>query len=126
MLFSRRKKSETFDVASAHLLDLADGPVSVSIGHLANEAHTNAFVAIFEKLMSDNAALLAGFNITSIEAKRSLPSMPLTTDALITNPRPAAMALYSSDNDKVVFHLTRDAEKRTLLILFDDPYFLFK
>ena len=131
MLFSRKKKCEPFNVAALPRFDLAAGPVWVSIGHLANDDHTNAFTAIFEKLVLENAALLEGCTITSIEAKRPVSSppfaaLPIPITAIMADTHAAATCLYFSDNDEVLLHLACGGESRTLLIAFDDPYFTFR
>lgn len=131
MLFSRKKKSEPFNVAALPRLDLLAGPVWVSIGHLANDEHTNAFTSIFEKLMLDNSTLLEGFTVTSVEAKHPVSAppflaAPIPISAIMADARAVATSLYFSDNDQVLLHLARSEERRTLSVRFDDPHFTFK
>ncbi len=128
-MWFRRKPTCPFNVAELPRLDLSAGRVNVPIHHLANEAHTDAFIAIFERLIRDNEELLRGFSITAVEAKRPLasppPSLtpPADIDHLVADPRSAARALYFSANDEVVLTLVRSEELKSLLIRFDDPHF---
>lgn len=127
MLFGKRPK-RIFELSTLPLLDLRAGPVPVEISYLANEAHTNAFVGIFEKLLVDNESVFNGFALTDVNAKHPIQfsevfKLPLPFAELAAKSQELALTLYMSKNDEVVLGFKRGAEVRKLLVAFDDPYF---
>lgn len=106
--------------------------MSVDIGHLANEAHTAAFVSIFEKVLRDNATALGGWTLTSVLGQHAIAnapsslSVPVSFDTLTEHPREAALCLYFSNNDEVVLTFTKANESKALFVAFDNPYFRFQ
>jgi len=127
MIFGKKSK-RTFDLSALPLLDLRPGPVPVEIHYLANEAHTNAFVSIFEKLFVDNATVFDGFSMIAVSAKHPIHipevfKLPLPFSELSAKSKELALALYMSENDEVVLHFKRGQELRKLFVAFDDPYF---
>jgi hypothetical protein len=130
-LFSR-KKAQPFRVADLPVLDLAVGPIAVEIHHLAEKEHAEAFCMVFGKLLKDNAALFERAVITAVDTKYPIQDCPrsLITPApislLLNDPNQAAKSLYYSDNDEVVLGLENNKDSSSLLIRFDDPYFVWK
>ena len=127
-MFFGKKPKRTFDLSALPLLDLRAGPVPVEIHYLANEAHTNAFVSIFEKLFVDNETVFNGFSLTEVSAKHSIHfpevfKFPLPFSELAAKSKELALALYMSENNEVVLHFKRAQELRKLFVAFDDPYF---
>lgn len=127
MLFGKRP-GRTFELSTLPLLDLKAGPVPVEINYLANEAHTNAFVGIFEKLLIDNGSVFSNFVLTDVKAARpiQLPEvfkLPVPFAELAAKSKELALALYMSKNDEVVLYFKRGQEVQKLLVAFDDPYF---
>ena len=127
MLFGKRTE-RIFDLSTLPLLDLKAGPVPVEINYLANEAHTNAFVSIFEKLLVDNKSVFSGFALTDMKAKHpiQLPEvfkLPMLFAELAAKSKELALALYMSKNDEVILYFKCGVEVRKLLVAFDDPYF---
>jgi len=127
MIFGKRP-GRSFDLSTLPLLDLKAGPVSVEISYLANEAHTNAFVGIFEKLLLDNKSVFSGFALTEVKAKHpaQVPDefeLPVPFAELAAKSKELALALYKSENVEVVLYFKGGSEVRKLLVAFDDPYF---
>ena len=121
-----------FSMSEVPSLDFCRGPVSVDIGFLANEAHTNSFVAIFEKLLQDNDAALHGCTLVSVAGKHPITDYPLSISLLISfevlakKARELAVSLYFSKNDEVILTFTRSSESKALFVVFDNPYFRFQ
>lgn len=127
MLFGKRPK-RAFEVSALPVLDLRAGPVSVEISYLANDAHTNAFLGIFEKLLVDNDSVFSGFSLTDLKAKHPILfpevfKLPLSFAELVANSKEFALALYMSENDDVVLFFKCGLDVRGLFVAFDDPYF---
>jgi hypothetical protein len=126
-MFGKRPK-RIFELSTLPLLDLRAGPVAVEISYLANEAHTNAFVGIFEKLLVDNESVFSGFALTDVNAKHPIQfpdvfKLPVPFTELAAKSQEIALGLYMSGNDEVVLYFKRGPEVRRLLVAFDDPYF---
>jgi hypothetical protein len=124
-----RKRGRSFDINSLPRMDLEAGPVPVEINYLANEAHTEAFVAIFERVLSDNAALLSGCVLAAVEGKHPINfpeslAVPFSLSGLVKNEGQLARVLYMSKNDEVLLVLQCGKQPRRLFVAFDDPYFL--
>jgi hypothetical protein len=67
-----------------------DRRIWVDIGFLSGDEHRQAFVLIFSRMMSDNAATLSGMELVAIEAKRPIPlttlaiTAPMSLDCFVT------------------------------------------
>jgi hypothetical protein len=124
-----RKKDRTFDVDQVDRIVLSDGPREVDIGFLSNDTHTNAFVAIFRKMINDNREIFAESHLIGIESKqfvkidierfRSFYRYPELTNEL-------ALVLYESDNDYVTLLFKKLEQRIEVFVGFDNPYFRMK
>jgi len=103
-------------------------PPFVDIGYLAHEEHRRAFVDLYQRVLLDNADVLAGFSLASIRAKNeidqeSLGLARLPTELTSIDPVRFAEGLYDSGNEIVQLRLERPDECADLRIMFDDPWF---
>jgi hypothetical protein len=112
--------------------DLLAGPVYVDIASLANEEHQAAFRVVFIRLLRENRAVLAQFELWAIEAQAPinaehsvLEQLPVDWSAVEAQPSPVADALYTSYVDVVTLKLRQGALQAELRVYFDNPEFTF-
>ena len=116
----------TFDTASLPLLDLMSGPVTVDIGYLSGEAHRQAFADIFGKVISDNAGLIAGSQLTRADPARAVregPNLPLTAQDVVARCAHLTLTLYDSRSERAVLHFASPGKSLAIGVRFDNPEF---
>lgn len=124
-----RRKPQTFDLAQVPSLDLRQGFVTVDIGYLAHDAHTDAFARIFEKLLHDNESAFAGWTLNSIVAAQPIKEAPsallpsTSFEVLLQDAQRAARVLCHSHNDKVRLDFGKEGKTKKLYVTFDNPSF---
>jgi hypothetical protein len=128
-MFKRRKI--LFDIKDVPPIDPSKKPIEIDIGFLANEAHTNAFIDIFDKMISDNWLIFAEYDRVDIKAEKPLGPLAKNLNepggVVILNEkrRQIAEELYFTYNDNVTLWFIGAKGKKEVFVAFDSPYFAF-
>jgi hypothetical protein len=117
---------DEFSIADVPSLDASHTSVYVDIGFLGGEAHTNAFIDIFEKFVRDNARTLMAFQSVVAHCAKPIGGELADMQTVLGAPRIIARQLYESYNDEVRLLLRGNDASAMLVVTFDNPSFRFE